>query len=124
MDERERLIVARATLALLVLARQRGGGDPEIAMIRMAVRLGQLERRPLDISSIAAITGIPRPTVSRKLRLVEDNDIHRIGRRSIPEMTEMSPESVRAYETARVIIERACCDLEGKLSRLNAFVPK
>ena len=63
-----RIAVVRGFLDILRLAHQHTSGDLELAAIIAAIRLGDLEQRPLDVSAISAVTGVPRSTVQRKIR--------------------------------------------------------
>lgn len=68
--------------------------------------------RPVNVSSIAEMTGIPRPTVIRKLHLLEDMGMaHRVetGRGTMVYMAPASWDHVRPH------IERLL-DLEAELA--------
>jgi hypothetical protein len=91
----QRIAVVRGFLDLFRLAYQHTGGDLELASIIAAIRLGVLEGRPLDVSAIAAVTGIPRSTVQRKIkdpRIPEVLSILREGRRVIPTIPVVSAQ--------------------------------
>lgn len=106
----ERLALLRATLAILCLARERAGGDIDLAMLMAAVRLGELEGKPFDVSALSAVTGIPRRTVQRKL----DADMiewRLDGRRKIPTLTEVPIDGAQGLATLRAIIRNACAVL-------------
>ena len=64
----QRIAVVRGFLDLFGLAYRHTNGDMELAAIIAAIRLGVLEEKPLDVSAIAAMTGIPRSTVQRKIK--------------------------------------------------------
>ena len=63
-----RIAVVRGFLHILRVAYRHTDGDLELASIIAAIRLGVLEKKPLDISAISAVTGIPRSTVQRKIK--------------------------------------------------------
>jgi hypothetical protein len=63
-----RIAVVRGFLDIFGAAYRHTSGDMELAAIIAAIRLGVLENRPLDVSAIAALTGIPRSTVQRKIK--------------------------------------------------------
>lgn len=88
-----RIAVVRGFLSIFQVAYEHTGGDMELAAIIAAIRLGVLEERPLDISSIAAVTGIPRSTVQRKIkdpRIREALVTLQDGRRLLPVITQIS----------------------------------
>jgi hypothetical protein len=90
-----RIAVIRGFLEIFRLAHEHTNGDLELASIIAAIRLGVLEGRPLDVSAIAAITGIPRSTVQRKIkdpRVPEVLATLQEGRRVLPVITSISPQ--------------------------------
>jgi hypothetical protein len=90
-----RIAVVRGFLEIFCLAYKHTAGDLELAMIIGAIRLGVLENRPLDVSAISALTGIPRSTVQRKLkdpRIPEILQTLQDGRRVLPVITVVSSE--------------------------------
>ncbi|SER27462.1 hypothetical protein SAMN05216548_11460 [Faunimonas pinastri] len=62
----EELATARVLFKLLNLASS--AENIELAFIILTIQIGILEGRPMDISALAAMTGLPRTTVLRKLR--------------------------------------------------------
>jgi DNA-binding transcriptional ArsR family regulator len=61
-------------------------GDNDTVNILMAIGMGRIAGAPVDISSIANITGISRPTVRRRLAALEKEGmvvIERIGNRTV-----------------------------------------
>lgn len=89
-------------------------GDPvDRTWIVLAVHLGTIEGRPLDVSSIAELTRIPRASVQRhldRLRKQGRVEMKRQGRRSIPVLTSDEPVSDLFTVLARAI-QRAASDL-------------
>jgi len=82
-----RIAVVRGFLDIFRAAYVYTDGDLELALIIAAIRLGVLEERPMDISAISVITGIPRSTVQRKIkdeRIPEALQILHDGRRVLP----------------------------------------
>ena len=64
--------------------------------------------KPVNVSSIAEMTGIPRPTVVRKLHLLEDMGMVRRTETGRGTMIYMSPESwehVRPHVTRLIELE-------------------
>lgn len=104
--EEERVIIMRATLAVLRLIHERTDGDVTWGMIRLAIRLAQREGRPADVSALAAITGIPRTTIHRKLQQYGVGG-RRVGRRYVPTLDEPPLEGDRAYSALRAILLNA-----------------
>ena len=90
-----RIAVVRGFLEILKLAYEHTDGDLELASIIAAIRLGTLEQKPLDVSAISAVTGIPRSTVQRKIkdpRISEALLILQQGRRVLPIIPVISSE--------------------------------
>lgn len=114
LDE-ERVVMMRVALAVLRLTYDRTEGDVTMGMIRLAIRLAQKEGRPVDVSALSAITGIPRATIHRKLGQYNVS-VHRLGRRRVPTLEdEPSIEGDRTFTAFRAILLNACKQL-GLLS--------
>jgi hypothetical protein len=89
-----RIAVVRGFLDIFRTAYKYTAGDLELALIIAAIRLGVLEEKPMDISAISVITGIPRSTVQRKIkdrRIPEALQILQEGRRVLPVIPVVSP---------------------------------
>lgn len=73
--------------------------DLDLAMIGFAIGIGQLEKKPMDISSLAAFLGIPRSTVHRKCQILVRDWNYKLGRtedgRTIPSSTSLDTNSER-----------------------------
>lgn len=74
---RQRLAIAKMLLGVL-RALESGYRNPDRfgtsmgeRLIMIAALVGQIEQRPLGASKLALLTGIPRPTVIRRLRELE-----------------------------------------------------
>lgn len=78
--------------------------------IMMAIHLGAIEGRPLDISSIAELTHVPRPTVQRHLSRLKKQgrvEIVREGRRSVALVGAHDPGNDFFAILARAIMKAA-----------------
>ena len=95
-------------------------GDIETALVLMVTEWADLANSKADVSMIANITGISRPTVRRKLEKLEARNLVRVNRSAnrttiepTPHLVDYSEEAViRVYnqlrQTARVMEERSC----------------
>jgi len=73
---------------------------PEVTLVALAVRLGWYQKRPLDVSAIATMTGLPRSTVNRHIKALEGLNrmaATRIGRRSVPLPTSMDAAEIGRF---------------------------
>jgi hypothetical protein len=82
-EHRRRIRIIRACLLVHAVARKRFG-TPDRAMVWLAIAMGGYQRRPLDVSAVAAITGCSRQTVLRHVAaLMEQGAVdtrHNAGR--------------------------------------------
>lgn len=77
-DTRRRIIMLRAALAarrVMVHTAEELGISLEEYMAIMAVRLGELEERPMDISEVAVTTGQKFPSTHRHLKKLQQEGI-------------------------------------------------
>jgi DNA-binding transcriptional ArsR family regulator len=84
-DDALRMVLYRMWFHAQDLFKQRFG-DGDTVNILMAIGMGRIAGSPVDISSIANITGISRPTVRRRLTALEEEGlvvIERVGNRTI-----------------------------------------
>lgn len=114
-EKQVRRILLRMMLDLhaLVTARDR---PTEETLVNFAIRLGQYEGRPMDATEIAAVTTLPRTSVIRHLKAIEERGrarSSRVGRRVIRyiPLTPQPPEIERFYERAERIVKEVCRDL-------------
>ncbi len=69
-------------------------GGYETFLVAMSAAMGNRHTgKPVNVSSIAQMTGIPRPTVLRKLRLLEEMGMASRTKTGKGTMIYMSPES-------------------------------
>jgi hypothetical protein len=114
--KQRRLILISMMLDLNSLVRDAGIPFDE-AMVEFAIRLGQLNGRAMDNSSIAAITRIPQPSVSRYIVALRKRGRVRsvkVGRRTlqyIPLTPAEPPTTSRFYNEVEKIFWRACRSL-------------
>jgi DNA-binding transcriptional ArsR family regulator len=92
------------------------GDDPEVSVVLMAVRLGHYSDRPMDITSLAGATSLPRTTVLRHLRLLEEGKrvtIQRGGRRTIVTLDGRADikETAPFYRLVHRVVMEAARDL-------------
>ncbi|PLP55566.1 hypothetical protein CYK37_30215 [Mesorhizobium loti] len=74
--------------------------DPEVTLVALAVRLGWLQKKPLDVSALAASIEMPRSTVIRHLKNLEVRNritTTRLGNRTIPKSTGVDERPVTAF---------------------------
>jgi hypothetical protein len=104
----QRIVIVRGFLDVFRAAYQYTGGDLELALIIAAIRLGILEQKPMDISAISVITGIPRSTVQRKIknrRVPEALETLQQGRRVLPIIAAVSSGWTHlAHDLTRVFL--------------------
>jgi DNA-binding MarR family transcriptional regulator len=87
-------------------------GGFESFLVAMSAAMGNRHTgRPINVSSIAQMTGIPRPTVIRKLHLLEEMGLASRTETSKGTMIYMSPES---WRHVRPHVERLL-ELESEL---------
>lgn len=99
--ERRRLLIELLIETQRLLMRLRE--HPEVTLIAMAVRLGWLQRNPLDVSSLATYTMLPRSTVIRHLKALEARNrvtTTRHGKRSVPQSTGVDERAVSGFLSA------------------------
>lgn len=105
-----RRILIRFMLELHALIRESNFPHDE-AMVAMAIRLGQYEGRPMDVSDIAGATGLPRSSVSRHLVALRKKGMVRsvkAGKRTVQHLPLSSePEEVTRFyrEFERLIVQ-------------------
>ena len=66
-ERARRCVLIRTLLELHTLTREAGIPHEE-AIVSMAIRLGQYEGRPMDVTDLAEITGLPLSSVSRHVK--------------------------------------------------------
>jgi len=87
-------------------------GGFESFLVAMSAAMGNRHTgRPINVSSISQMTGIPRPTVIRKLHLLEELGLASRTETSKGTMIYMSPES---WQYVRPHVERLL-ELESEL---------
>ena len=88
-------------------------GGFESFLVAMCAAMGNRHTgKPVNVSSIAEMTGIPRPTVIRKLHLLEDLGLASRNETGKGTMIYMSPES---WEYVRPHVSRLL-ELESELA--------
>ena len=119
-DDDMRMILYRMWFHAQQLFKQRFG-DSDTVNILMAIGMGRIAGSPVDISSIANITGISRPTVRRRLNALEQEGlvvIERIGNRTVvvsrPEGVASTRDLARRWAG---LVKQAARDLEKLESR-------
>lgn len=94
----------------------------DLGIIRMAVRLGTYEGRPMDVSSIAHAVGIPRPTVTRHLQQLEAAGViqrRREGRRAVVYLVDDGDRAM--VDDFYNKLHRAVIHTSHDLSNLDTF---
>ncbi|AIK68479.1 hypothetical protein Lo5R7ANS_09 [Mesorhizobium phage vB_MloP_Lo5R7ANS] len=63
------------------------GESRDLHVVLMAIRLGNYQKRPMDVTALAAASGLPRTTVIRHIKALEELGRIKVvntGRRHIP----------------------------------------
>lgn len=114
----------RCILIKMMLAIQEAltklGDDPEVSVVLMAVRLGHYSGRPMDITSLAGTTSLPRTTVLRHLRHLEAAErinINRKGRRTI--VTLDGRADVKQTAPFYRLVDRVVMEAARELSKMD-----
>jgi DNA-binding transcriptional ArsR family regulator len=74
---KQRLVMAKMVMSMLravttaYMDTQQYGSAADDALLLFAVYIGQAERRPMTANKLAAYVGMPRATVTRKLRALQ-----------------------------------------------------
>jgi hypothetical protein len=112
VDDRAAVILVRGMLAITVLLRDASAKrDIELGMIVLAIYLGWLEKKPFDVSGLSSTTGIPRATVTRKLREWPRIKWERVGRRIVPRIT-LSPAKDTLLQAVRTVCRNCASELQ------------
>jgi DNA-binding IclR family transcriptional regulator len=85
----------------------------EETWVVLAVLLGQYQGRPMDITSVSNLARIPRTSVQRHIKKLEELGklrVTKIGRRSIV-LAASADERLGLYRLAEIIIKRSAHDL-------------
>lgn len=118
MQDREPSVPQRHRFGLFLLSAYRElrsvypGGFESFLVATCASMGNRRNGRPVNVSSIAEMTGIPRPTVIRKLNLLEDMGLLRRTETARGTMVYMSQES---WERVRPHVARLL-ELEVELA--------
>ncbi|MER8510923.1 helix-turn-helix domain-containing protein [Mesorhizobium sp. M0894] len=63
------------------------GDNRDLHLVLMAIRLGNYQKRPMDVTGLAAATSLPRTTVIRHIKALEELGritVVNTGRRALP----------------------------------------
>lgn len=110
-----RRVILRMMLNLHALVRSRRRPTEEL-LVNLAIRLGQYEGRPLGATEIAEIASLPRTSVLRHLKTLEDRGATysvRVGRRRVRYLP-VGGERLEVdafYAEAEKVIHSACDEL-------------
>lgn len=103
-------------------------GGFESFLVAMSAAMGNRHSgKPVNVSSIAEMTGIPRPTVIRKLHLLEEMGVAtrlETGKGTMIYMTPESWEHVRPHVMRLLDLESELVAEEEKGAALQSFVPR
>jgi DNA-binding transcriptional ArsR family regulator len=122
---KQRLVLAKLLLRMVqfvtsvYMDEQMFGSQADDALLLVAVYVGQAEHRPMTASKLAEYVGMPRPTVVRKLREMQQCGLVTIDERGAASCTIErlnSPEMVAAIQAAVHAVEKAAVDL-SKMDR-------
>ncbi|MER9596096.1 helix-turn-helix domain-containing protein [Mesorhizobium sp. M0244] len=96
------------------------GDGRNLHLVLMAIRLGNYQKRPMDVTALAAATGLPRTTVIRHIReLVELDRIKVVisGRRAIPILIGDDRPLVKGFYTR---LEQLIIQASSNLSKVDS----
>lgn len=83
-DDGRRKVVAEGLLEISRVIRD-GHVDLDHVSISCALALARINKQPVDVTELAKIAGVPRPTVIRKVKVWHDQgmvEIHKFKRRT------------------------------------------
>jgi len=116
LEDQRRLIIARTILAVRQAATEHYG-SPDLFAILLAIGIGRVEGRPLDVCGVAALASTSRQTVLRaaaKMQEWGEIEIRREGRRTMLIMTaehRQNPATRKFFERVAALIKRASKEL-------------
>lgn len=103
-------------------------GGFESFLVAMSAAMGNRHTgKPVNVSSIAEMTGIPRPTVIRKLHLLEEMGVAtrlETGKGTMIYMTSESWEHVRPHVTRLLDLEVELAAEGEEVSALSGPAPR
>lgn len=117
---KERIVLSRLTLKLTQLVdvsftkTGKFGSSADDVMLLLAVFIGQAEARPMTPGKLAEYVGIPRATVIRKTRLMQQNgwlEAGRDGALTVPVALLNTPDVMQSVEDAAHAIRKAAAEL-------------
>jgi hypothetical protein len=113
----QHLAIVKFLLDLIRRGQQTAECDLETFFVALCMAQGHLEKRPLDLSGISALTGLDRKTVTRRLATLEGMRkvlLVRKGRRTIVFRRPM-PSSAKWLS----FYKRMAADMAGLVCQLN-----
>jgi DNA-binding HxlR family transcriptional regulator len=114
MSAKQRLILGRFILDLMLRCQTQSGGDLITALVCVCVLVGSLERKPRDKSSIAALTGLSRQTVARRLSALQAKGrivLSPKGRRMLAHTTNFTASEQKLFQRLAQQLHRAVANL-------------
>lgn len=91
------------------------GRNPEVTLVVLAIRLGEIEGRRMDVSALANMVSLPRTTVIRHLNTLVASgevDMFRSGRSVTPRLRSVESPSLRAlFESFNKGVRTLCLEL-------------
>ncbi|RWP18885.1 MAG: transcriptional regulator [Mesorhizobium sp.] len=96
------------------------GDGRDLLLVLMAVRLGNYQRRPMDVTGLAAATGLARTTVIRHIKALEELGRVKVvnaGRRTIPILTGDDRPMVKGFYTR---LEQLVISASANLSKVDS----
>ncbi|MER8582657.1 helix-turn-helix domain-containing protein [Mesorhizobium sp. M1423] len=96
------------------------GESRDMLIVLMAIRLGNYQNRPMDVTALAAATSLPRTTVIRHIKALEELDRIKVvnaGRRAIPILIGTDSPLVKGFYKG---LEKLVLQASANLSKLDS----
>jgi DNA-binding transcriptional ArsR family regulator len=122
LENHKRAVLIRMILDIhgAVLAKLKE--PPEVTLVLMAIRLGEMEGRPMDLKSLVAVTHYPRTSVSRHVRELMQRGrvaVVREGRRTVMRLNpQVEGSHVKPFYAH---IEKAVLRASRDLTKMDPF---
>lgn len=96
------------------------GESRDMIVVLMAIRLGNYQNKPMDVTALAAATSLPRTTVIRHIKALEELNRVKVvntGRRSIPILVGTDRPMVKGFYKG---LEKLLVQASANLSKMDS----
>ncbi|PBB68124.1 hypothetical protein CK228_13520 [Mesorhizobium sp. WSM4312] len=96
------------------------GENRDLHLVLMAIRLGNYQKRPMDVTALAATTSLPRTTVIRHIKALEGLERIRVvntGRRAVPILVGTDRPLVKGFYSR---LEQLIISAAANLSKVDS----